>query len=300
MSLPVAVIIPCAGRVDWLELCLDGVAALDPAPAEVVVVDSACREDVQSLVANYQGIRLVAGIKGSLLSSGRARNMGVEHTSAAWLAFLDADCVPETDWLSLMEQEEASVLKMISGPVTDLFPKNPVTVADNMLQFGEYNLNRPQGPVAHATSCNLLVRRDIFIEVGGFPDHYPIEDILFSQAVVKKVGNLAVYHPCMRVRHAGRDTFTAYLNHQYDFGFARSAHAVLVSDFLLRLARHAVLIPVVALHRLVYIYRRLAHWKLLRWTHVAYLFWVIPGLMAWAYGFQQGSKAYYRGRHSNE
>lgn len=299
MKIPVSLIIPCSGRPDWLELCLQGVVQLNPAPAEIFVVDSADREDIRRVVARFGHVTLIAGEAGRLLSAGEARNRGVRFSKEAWLAFLDADCVPVPEWLAQLDEYQMVDAQMASGPVLNLFPEKAISVVDNLLQFVDMNQSRKPGPVSHALTCNMLVRRDVFEAAGGFSAIFPIEDHVFSIEVIEKGGAHAIFHPGQQVKHAGRDTWQGFVDHQYSFGYARAKHGILISEKQLWLAKNPLLILPVATRRLVYIYYRLLYWRTFRLQHVLYLPLVFAGLVTWAYGFWRGSQDYFHRRRKN-
>jgi len=93
----IAVIIPHYDDVARLQRCL---AALDAcegrADTEIVVVDNASPADIETLAADWPGVRVVPE---RTRGAGSARNRGVSETRAPRLFFLDADCVPARDWL---------------------------------------------------------------------------------------------------------------------------------------------------------------------------------------------------------
>lgn len=82
-----------------------------------------------------------------------ARNEGLEAANADVVAFTDDDCVPPADWLERIVQHFASNddLVVLEGPV----------------EGGMDYRGRRKYP-----TCNLAVRRDAALSVGGFRDAY--------------------------------------------------------------------------------------------------------------------------------
>lgn len=93
----VSVVIPCRDRASQLGVCLASVARLDPAPAEVIVVDSASRigDAIRETAARTGALCVRLEQAGVSL----AKNIGASHATGDIVAFLDDDAVPSADWL---------------------------------------------------------------------------------------------------------------------------------------------------------------------------------------------------------
>ncbi|HEX2086112.1 MAG TPA: glycosyltransferase family A protein [Solirubrobacteraceae bacterium] len=124
------------------------------------------------------------------------RNAGVAETSAPLLAFTDADCFPEPDWLErgVAALEHAD---LVQGAV---LPERPPGPFDRTVWVRD----------AHGLfeTANLLVRRDLFERLGGFerwlvpPDGKELgEDVLFGWQA-RRAGARVAFAPDAVVRHA--------------------------------------------------------------------------------------------------
>ena len=95
----ISVVVPCRGHANELKGCLRGLEnQITTAPYEIIVVDSAADPAVSDVVDAFPGVRLVRSRSGLL--PGSARNLGARHARGDYLAFTDADCIPEPDWLA--------------------------------------------------------------------------------------------------------------------------------------------------------------------------------------------------------
>lgn len=96
----VAVVIPCRDHAAELEKALESLERQSLRPVEVVVIDDASRDDVNSVVEKFSG-RLP--IRSERFAENRgapaARNRGAEMTVSPYLLFLDADVVLGVDSL---------------------------------------------------------------------------------------------------------------------------------------------------------------------------------------------------------
>lgn len=84
----VAVVIPCFAQARFLGGAIESVAAQSRAADEVIVVDDGGDEDLQDIVGNYSGVKLLQQDNRGLAS---ARNLGLREAAADTIVFLDAD-----------------------------------------------------------------------------------------------------------------------------------------------------------------------------------------------------------------
>jgi len=112
----ICLIIPAYNEGKFVGDCLESVQKYAPQLKEVVVVDNASTDDTADVVARYPGVRLVREpVKGLT----RARQTGLDATSAPYVAYIDADCRLTPQWYAradhyLSTNPDAAVL---SGPI---------------------------------------------------------------------------------------------------------------------------------------------------------------------------------------
>ncbi|MHA7684394.1 glycosyltransferase family 2 protein [Cupriavidus sp. PET2-C1] len=99
----VTLMVPTYRRLDMLQRCLQAVAALVPAPVQLIVV---CRgaddPDTAAWLANtaqacYPALRVVKVIEPGVVA---AMNAGLPYATGELLAILDDDALPRADWLA--------------------------------------------------------------------------------------------------------------------------------------------------------------------------------------------------------
>jgi len=91
----ISVVIPALNDAEMLEQCLEALAVQTLQPDEIVVVDNASTDDTAEVAARY-GCRVIfEPVRG--IPSATAR--GLDEAKMEILARLDADSVPEPDWL---------------------------------------------------------------------------------------------------------------------------------------------------------------------------------------------------------
>ena len=192
-----SVIIPTYRRRETLIKCLDHLAAktqnVSPDLFEVVVTDDALKDTPgDTLAQEYPWVRHLAGPqKGPAFN----RNNGARAGRGDWLIFLDDDCLPQPGFLRGYEEA------IRQHPGTLVFEGK--TAADRKQERldEEAPINDAGG---YLWSCNMCIKREFFLEMGGFCELYPfacMEDIDFrEQLKVRKVDFLfvpqaAVVHP---------------------------------------------------------------------------------------------------------
>ena len=286
----ISVIIPCKGHASELRDCLEGLSRMTVyVPYEIIVVDSASDPDVAAVVREYKGVKMVRSEYG--LSPGPARNLGVSQARGDFLAFIDADCIPATDWLQNAYDSLLEGMQMVGGSILDAMPDQYISVIDNLLQFAELPPGRPRNRVEVLPACNLAIRREAFEEVNGFPDSLLIQDSLFTERVASHWSENCWFVPEMVVAHRGRNSFNGLYQHHKEFGYFRGLHGFRVTQSQQRIASYRIFIPVIVLKRLVFIYRRVLRWNRANFTrYIILLPIVLYGLLGWASGFYKGCR----------
>jgi GT2 family glycosyltransferase len=93
-----AVIVVSHDHAGTLPACLRAVAALEPPPVEIVVIDNASSDGSPSVAdaAGVPGLRLIRETSNTGFAA--AVNRGLAETTAAWVLLLNPDCAPGSDF----------------------------------------------------------------------------------------------------------------------------------------------------------------------------------------------------------
>ena len=171
----VSVIIPAYNAERYLREALDSVMAQTYGDVEVVVVDDGSTDGTREIVRGYgPAARL---IEQANAGPSAARNRGVREAGGELVAFIDSDDL----WLP-----EKLALQV---PLFDAERRVALVYChcDRMNADGETlptpHPPRPQGRVFldfllrnHCPTSGAVVRRDVFLEMGGFP-----EDMIWAE-----------------------------------------------------------------------------------------------------------------------
>ncbi len=199
-----AVIIPHYNDVPRLERCLRALMENDIANTEIVVVDNASPVSLDGLHHTFPEVRfIIEAQKGAA----HARNRGVAETKAQRLFFIDADCVPAPDWLTV-GREIANRADLIGGRV-DVFDETPPprSGAEAFEAVFAFNFRRYIEVQGFSGAGNLLTRRDVFDAIGGFINGVS-EDREWTMRAVSRGYDL-IYEDRFRVSHPSRQDWPA-------------------------------------------------------------------------------------------
>jgi GT2 family glycosyltransferase len=289
----VSVIIASYRSWDTLPLVLDALAPqVEAEGCDVVVVDSSADGRAEQVAKRWPWLRLIALPERA--PPGRARNLGVEVCLGEIVAFVDADAIPEPNWLAALRSDLTAEVDAVAGAVLNGTPRSRVGTAGYLLEFADWMPER-HGRVEHGATCNLLVRRDVLLRAGGFrEDIEGGEDTIFT-FTLGRAGRLA-FAPAARVRHLNRTAWRSYLRHQRALG--RSFVIVCGSvDFPHGWLARPSLSPAAFLFRLAALGRRLLPHPGRLARAVALTPHLVAGTFAWALGVATppGRQASHRG-----
>lgn len=171
---------------------------------EVIVIDNDREHHPPERLLQIEWVKLVHEPRPG---SYQARNSGVKEAAGKYLAFTDADCLPDKDWLSIAKSYfEETDCDMIGGRI-DTF-KEP-DGSENAF-FYEQRTAFPQEiniGKGCAVTANLVMKRHVFEETGGFDTTLKSGgDWDFSLRAAGK-GFSLIYADDMVVAHPARKSF---------------------------------------------------------------------------------------------
>lgn len=179
----VSVVIPAFNAGPFLEEQLRALAAQDlEAPWEVIIADNGTTDGSIDVARAFTGDLTIRVVDASAISGpSHARNAGVVAAGGHWIAFCDADDKVDRSWLRLLllaGSENALVagaLEVTQVNAPHVWPARGGRDAWTRIQDG------PCGFLPYAATCNLLVERRVFDDLGGFDETLPYcEDVDFS------------------------------------------------------------------------------------------------------------------------
>jgi glycosyltransferase involved in cell wall biosynthesis len=179
MNTTLSVIIPTLNEAAMLPGLLDALQKQTRPPDEIIVADAGSKDGTQEL-AQARGARVAPGGMPSV-----GRNAGARASTGELLLFLDADVLPEPDFIAeaLKEFIESGydVATCQMEPLTEDLSTRILTEAANLfLQVVQYF-------APHAPGFCILVRRHIHEAIGGFDESAKMaEDHDYVQRAAKE------------------------------------------------------------------------------------------------------------------
>lgn len=195
-----SVIIPNRNGAGTIEKCLTAVFASSHDDFEVVVVDDCSSDDSVRRIEKYPCRLFRLPSHGG---ASRARNTGAWNSRGDILFFLDADCLPNPDTLSLAEESARrhGPSVVIGGTYTRIAADHRFFSTFQSVYINYCESKRPHDPDYVATHA-MVIHADTFRKTGGFREHFmPIlEDVEFSHRL-RREGYSLVMEPAVLVRH---------------------------------------------------------------------------------------------------
>jgi glycosyltransferase involved in cell wall biosynthesis len=201
----VSVIIPIYGPSASLRECLRALQRQSyPADKfEVIVVDNGASDDLQTIRAEFPDLRW---LKEPSIGSYAARNRGVAEARGRVIAFTDADCVPDPDWLregvNALADQEATI---IGGRIRYLDPADRPLNLYEKIEEKYFYLDKQEQMIARwrmAATANIFVLREVFGRVGDFDatlkstaDGDWSKRAVMKGEILRYAGSAVVFHP---------------------------------------------------------------------------------------------------------
>lgn len=207
-----SIIIPVTRVNEHLKECIEHCLKLDYPDFEIIVLpDSEEKLD-------YPKTKILS--TGPMGPSDK-RDMGAKHSTGDILAFIDDDAYPSKSWLKeaakhFDDPEIAAVGGPAITPNSDGFLQRASGhVYSSFMGGGSYTYRyvpKEQREVDDYPSCNFIVRKSVFQEVGGFDTKFwPGEDTKLCLEITSKLGKKIIYDPKVLVYHHRRGLFLPHL-----------------------------------------------------------------------------------------
>jgi mycofactocin system glycosyltransferase len=152
------VIVPAYGRPEMLNTCL---ASMDDRYPIIVVDDASPDETGIRSVTSRHGATLVR--RGHNGGPGAARDSGLTAATTPFVAFVDSDCAPATDWVAALGAHFADPTVAAVAPRIVSLPcprRQRATTSRGLLDMGARPARvAPRSRVSHVPTAALVVRR---------------------------------------------------------------------------------------------------------------------------------------------
>jgi cellulose synthase/poly-beta-1,6-N-acetylglucosamine synthase-like glycosyltransferase len=220
----VSVVVPARNEAPRIQACLRSLLAQDYAREayEVIVVDDASTDRTSEVAASF-GVRVLR-CRGASSSGGAvARNLGVASARGEVVAFTDADCVAEPDWLRKLVAPFKDLTVGVCGG--DVIGVGDSLVARSLERSGAFRLEsrcRAQ-PWPIFVTANVAYRKTVFHVLGGFdPSSRAASDLEMTWRVARDGGFRLVCCPEAVVHHQHPATVRGLYEQWRGYGAGRA------------------------------------------------------------------------------
>jgi glycosyltransferase involved in cell wall biosynthesis len=282
----VSVVVPAYRAQRTLDACIDAILAQTwGGDLEVIVVASADNHSELPPELPDPRVKLITAVP--RMPAAVARNHGVHESTGDFIAFTDADVVPARDWLASLVAACAEG-DCVAGSVENGTPSSMAGTIEYWVEFLDLHPARSPATAWHGATCNLILPRAMWEQVGPFPtDMGGGEDTLLT-ARLKQEGHFR-FAGDASVTHMNRTAWPEVLSHQYSVGMFTALLARRGPYKLRPLVRYASLAPVAVMGRVASVYGRI--WALDRRSRARSI-WLFPGvviaLICWGAGLVRG------------
>lgn len=223
----ISIIIPVKDAQNSIEKCISSILSIDYGNYEVIVIDDGSKDKTPEFLKKYsQRIKIITNP--SFLGPSKARNIAFQYAKGEYLAFTDADCTVDKDWLKellrgFIDREVVGVGGSQLSPSDDTeFGKDIQSFLETVGFISGYIKKGLRiKPTNHNPSCNVMYRKWIFSKVNGFLEGlWPGEDVELDYRI-KRLGYKLMYNPDALVYHYRPASFKKFSQMMYKYGWAQ-------------------------------------------------------------------------------
>lgn len=209
MRAKVSLYIPCYNAHTHIEGCLKGVFAQTCRIDEILVIDDGPGSETARIASRYP-VKLIRRRPNPGLPS--ARNEAFRLARNGLVASLDADCIPQPDWLERLADNLADGnIAGACGRLVEKYTDTPPDKWRSLRMRQDWGADRIVNP-PYLFGNNNIFRKDAVVKTGLYDEKYAIsgEDSDISRRLLLNKYNL-VYEPRSVAEHIRKDNVFSIL-----------------------------------------------------------------------------------------
>ena len=221
-----SVIIPVFNRPDEVDELLQSLCEQQFRDFEVVVVEDGSSLPCAEVVAKYSQMLNVHYYNKPNSGPGQTRNYGAERSQGEYLIILDSDCILPPDYFNAIEEElSKKSAEAFGGPdrAHHSFSNIQKAINYSMTSFfttGGIRGGKKKMDKFYPRSFNMGVKREVYLQLGGFSKMRFGEDIDFSIRIFKAGCSCRLF-PNAWVYHKRRTDLKKFFKQVHNSGIAR-------------------------------------------------------------------------------
>ncbi|GMT42332.1 MAG: hypothetical protein IEMM0002_0743 [bacterium] len=214
MSDRISFIIPNHNGGADIRKCLEAVFASDYGNFEAVVVDDCSDDNSVEIIRSFPCKLIVFEKHGG---ASKARNTGAANADGKILFFIDSDCIPNKDALSIVSKAMAEKgTGFVVGGTYTREPDDKGFFSRFQSVFINYSETKNIDNADYIASHAMAIEAEAFKVSGGFPEDFMpiIEDVEFSHRL-RRAGLKLVTNPDILVQHVFNLSFAGSIRNAY-------------------------------------------------------------------------------------
>ena len=223
-----SIVVPVYNRPDEVDELLESLCSQTLKDFEVVIVEDGSQKPCKDVCDKYANILHLHYYYKDNSGPGQSRNYGVEHANGDYVIILDSDVVlPEGYMMAINSQLSTSNFQPVcwGGPDAAHPSFTPIqkAISYSMTSFfttGGIRGGKKKLDKFYPRSFNMGIRKDVYLQLGGFSKMRFGEDIDFSYRMVE-AGYQPQLFPDAWVWHKRRTDFRKFFRQVYNSGIAR-------------------------------------------------------------------------------
>jgi glycosyltransferase involved in cell wall biosynthesis len=192
-----SIIIPAKNEQEHISQCISAISRLNypKDEFEIIVVDNGSTDETVSILRK-EGLNVYEKPD---ITLGELRNFGAAVARGEFLAFLDADCIVDPDWLS----NARNALRDPTAGCTGSTPLAPINGPWVERVWSSFRTRRSEKSyTSWINSSNFIVRKSLFNKIGGFdPGLKTCEDVDICMRL--RDHGKVLFDPAIKVIHLG-------------------------------------------------------------------------------------------------
>ena len=228
----VTIIVPVKNEEKTVGKCLHSLKSLNYSNYEIIVVNDGSTDKTEEILKQFSAINVLNtnGIGPSM-----ARNLAIDKSGGEYLAFTDADCLIDKEWLNqLLAYFTDTYIMGVGGD--QLCPEDETPFGKDVHNFlkliafsSDYlKTEKEVMNIRHNPTCNMMYRKAAFEKIGNFKkDLWPCEDLEFDCRLIQS-GYKLIFNPKAIVYHYRPKNLKKFGQMHFRYG---RAHAKLVLKY---------------------------------------------------------------------
>ena len=221
-----SIIVPVFNRPDEVNELLSSLLGQTFTDFEIIIVEDGSQKTCEEVCRKYSNQLDLHYFMKPNSGPGQSRNYGAERAKGEYLLILDSDVVLPEGYLSAIEEElKREPADAFGGPdaAHESFSDTQKAISYSMTSFfttGGIRGGKKKLDKFYPRSFNMGIRRNVYMELGGFSKMRFGEDIDFSIRIFKANKRCRLF-PDAWVWHKRRTDFRKFYRQVYNSGIAR-------------------------------------------------------------------------------